>query len=109
MSSSDGSPRTYVDPKWPNEPFILEFIGPHGDGTVLGPFTAADWYKGDDGTWWGATQPGEKPTALRVRSQEQPDGGPLILHANNGSIGDMDYAVWTRARWATAHPGEDFD
>ena len=35
--------------------------------------------------------------------------GPLILHANNGSIGDMDYAVWTHDEWTKAHPGEEFD
>ncbi len=107
MSSFEKSPRRYVQPQWPeDEPFILEMLG-EGGGYVLGPFTADDWYKDEDGTWWAGPL-GGKPIALRVRSQEQPDGGPLILHANDGRISDMDYAVWTESSWREAHPGEDW-
>jgi hypothetical protein len=108
MSGSDGSPRRYVRPGWPqDEPFILEMLGA-GGGHVLGPFEARQWHRDPDGAWWGVSQIGEKPIGLRVRSQEQIQDGPLILHANDGSIGDMDYAVWTKSSWQEAHPGEDW-
>lgn len=108
MSSPEGSRRRYVQPRWPeDEPFILEMLGA-GGGHVLGPFTADRWDPQPDGSMYysdGYTH----PITLRVRSREPPDpesGGPLILHANDGSMGDMDYAVWTRASWAKGHPGE---
>jgi hypothetical protein len=110
MSSFHRSPRRYEQPRWPqDQPFILEALG-HGGGYVLGPFTADQWlpYPGEPGEIEGATQIAEKPIRLRVRGQEQINDGPLILHANDGSISDMDYAVWTRATWRAAHPGEDW-
>lgn len=111
MSSPEGSQRRYVQPQWPeDEPFILEMLGP-GGGHILGPCSASDWTDNGEGNGAivGCAIEGEKPIVLRIRSQERPEGGPLILYANDGSISDMDYAVWTHDEWAKAHPGEEFD
>ena len=62
MSSSEKSPRRYVQPRWPeDEPFILEMLG-EGGGYVLGPFEARQWHKDEDGTWWGVSQIGRSPS-----------------------------------------------
>jgi len=97
----------YQTPKWPTgETFYLEMVN-QGDGTMLGPFMADYWYRDLDGTWWGTPAEGMKPIGLRIRSQELYDG-KLIIHANDGDMGDMDYLVWTRQDWDRERPGEDW-
>ena len=93
MSTFDESPR-YLQPDWPDEPFLLESIT--GEGT-LGPFNAGDFQSGPDNTLLyadGVTH----PIVLRIRGWRQlPDG--VLIDANDGGNGPMTFRLWTVRAW----------
>lgn len=91
MSTFDERPR-YLQPDWPDEPFLLESIT--GEGT-LGPFNPEDWVSTPDGTLYYSD--GSHPVTLRIRGWRiLPEG--VLIDANDGDLGPMTFRLWTLRR-----------